>query len=224
MWWVELLCDPATDERIRGEWARLEAADLPNLSRHRSASNQPHVTVSGHDIAGPARPEPDSGVGGTDPVRPADAEIAGRLGGALAGLPIEVRPGPLAVFETGGRRTRYVLVRTLTVNRDLLALHAAVLDAMGTGDHDHPHHAPGAWVPHLSLATRLTADQVSAALVALAGRRPPGASSAGSDSHDAPNAVDRDGDLVLDRARLWDSEARRVVEIDPSPPTAAGPS
>ncbi|MEH0820072.1 2'-5' RNA ligase family protein, partial [Micromonospora sp. CPCC 205714] len=46
------------------------------------------------------------------------------------------------------------LVWLLRPSPELTALHAAVWDVLADADGQHPWHAPGRWVPHLSLALR----------------------------------------------------------------------
>ena len=43
---VELLLDPPSELVLLEDWAVLEAAGLPNQSRHLSFSNSPHVTLA----------------------------------------------------------------------------------------------------------------------------------------------------------------------------------
>lgn len=170
---VELLPDAATEARLRADWARLEERGLPNLSRHRSSSNRPHLTVGIHPDPAPEDEE---------------ARVGGVRAALLPALPVALRVGGLTVFGSGP----WVLVRTLVVTAELLAAHRAVADAMGRPA--VPHVGVGEWVPHLTLARRLDADQVAAALRVL------------------------DADLdegAFERARLWDSTRRRLTDLDP---------
>jgi hypothetical protein len=82
-----------------------------------------------------------------------------------------------------------VLVRVVVANRALLDLQARVTTALGPDPRTAHHFAPGSWTPHVSLARRLTADQVGSALAAL-GATP-----------------DLDGRAVA--CRRWDGDARR---------------
>ncbi|MGL5928931.1 MAG: 2'-5' RNA ligase family protein, partial [Dermatophilaceae bacterium] len=145
---VELLPDPATDAWLREQWAALAAAGLPSLANHRSASNRPHLTLTmTREWPGP------------------DAEAAARA--TTGSLPLPTAVGGLLVLGSGP----FVLARAVTVTEPLLALHRAV--ATGCGAPATEHARPGAWVPHLTLAVRMTAAEVGAALpLVAAGRHP----------------------------------------------------
>ncbi|SDD15885.1 2'-5' RNA ligase family protein [Auraticoccus monumenti] len=157
---VELLPDDPFETRLRADWEALERLDLPNLSRHRSTSNRPHVTLSVHsdDVLA------DDPAGGR-PRGPAREALADRL---QQGLPLPLRLGALSVFGSGP----YVLVRTLVVSTGLLALHAGVQELLGPPC--VAHCEVGRWVPHTTVAHRLDADQVARALSVLDPSPPPG--------------------------------------------------
>lgn len=142
---VELLLDEASDSAVREQWARLREAGLPSQARHTGASNRPHVTVAARAAIDP----------GWEPA----------LRAAVAGLPMPLRLGALACF---GRR-QFVLVRLVVPDAALLALHAAVADALGADPDGMRNLAAGEWTPHVTLARRLSAAQVGAALEALGG-------------------------------------------------------
>ncbi len=144
---VELMLDDAADAALRRQWDRLAAAGLPSQGRHRGASNRPHVTVAVRDRI------------------PAEREPA--LSAAVAGLPTPLRLGALACF---GRR-RYVLVRLVVADAELLALHARIATVLGPDEDPGRQRtlAPGRWTPHVTLARRLTAEQVGSAVAALEG-------------------------------------------------------
>ena len=160
---VELLLDPASEVAVVEEWRRLEAADLPNLSRHRGASNRPHVTVT--TVA--AWPGENGRAGALEP---------------LAALPLARRLGSPVVFGAGP----FVLARLVVVDEALLRLHAGLVASLGPPAWDHL--LPGRWTPHVTLGTRLSGPELSAALAVVGG---------------APAR-----DVVLDRARHWDAVAR----------------
>ena len=61
---LEVLLDPESEARIRGHWEALEAAGIPSLELHTSASNRPHLTL----LAGPELTPPPSGALGELPV------------------------------------------------------------------------------------------------------------------------------------------------------------
>ena len=138
---IELLLDDASDAAIRAEWTALADHHLPSLASHTSPSNAPHVTL----VAG-------------DALEVADVPLD-----ALGALPLPLRFGALSLFPAG--RGRFVLVRTLVVTAELLALHAAVTAAAAD---PAPTSLPGAWTPHVTLARRLTPEQLATALPLLA--------------------------------------------------------
>lgn len=43
---IELLLDPATEDRVRDDWRCLADAGLSSLAAHTSPSNRPHVTLA----------------------------------------------------------------------------------------------------------------------------------------------------------------------------------
>lgn len=150
---VELLPDDGTETRLRADWEALERLDLPNLSRHRSASNRPHVTLSVHDDDA-LSDDP----AGEVPRGPTRRALAARLERAL---PLPLRVGAVSVFGGGP----FVLVRTLVVTRELLTLQAGVQELLGPAC--VAHCEVGRWVPHTTVAGRLDADQVARALAVL---------------------------------------------------------
>ena len=173
---VELLLDDGTDACVRAHWERLAAAGLPSQARHAGPTNRPHVTVAVR-----ARLDP-----GLEPA----------LRAAVRDLPLPLRLGGLTCFG----RDRFVLVRLVVPDVRLLALHAAVASGLGPDPDDvdaRGNLAPGRWTPHVTLARRLTPEQVGAALGALSGR--PGGTS------------DIDGYAV--GCRRWDGDARRETSL-----------
>ena len=166
---IELTFDTDTEAAFRAQWAALEAAGLPNLGRHQSSSNRPHITLS----AGPT-------------VSVTDALLAVFAPDRRA-LPIEFRVAGLVLFPAG--HDRWVLARPVVMSDRLLRLHQDVADA-----------APGAlettqpngWTPHVTLARRLTAAQLTAALPLL-------------DQSSAP------GTLVA--ARFWNGETKTLTDL-----------
>jgi hypothetical protein len=139
---VEVLPDAATDELMRDEWRRLIDAGLPSAGRHEGESNRPHVTLAVRE-----RVEPET-----------FAPLA-----AMLPLPLEL--GGVLVF---GRGDRFVLTRAVVATKQLLELHRAVAFGAGAAEPRYANTAPDAWSPHLTLARRLHAEQVSQALRVLA--------------------------------------------------------
>ncbi|XYX73162.1 2'-5' RNA ligase family protein [Clavibacter nebraskensis] len=123
-----------------------------------------------------------------------------RAAAASAPLPT-LRLGGLVVFGVPPRGL--VLARQVVVDEALLALHGrihAAVDATPADPGDDaepaavvPHTRPGSWTPHVSLALRLTAEQLGAAVAAL-GR---------IDPLDAPVAG----------LRRWDPRDRTTTEL-----------
>lgn len=161
---IELTLDPATDAAVRAEWSLLAEHDLPSLAAHTAASNAPHVTLAAGERL----------------------DAGDVPGDAVAALPLPLRFSALSTFPAG--RGRFVLVRTLVVTAELLALHARVLE---TADDPVPTSLPGAWTPHVTLARRLTAEQVGAAHTLLG----------------AP------ADGALTAARFWDGETKTLTPL-----------
>jgi hypothetical protein len=165
---LELLPDDVSDRLLRAQWAALDAAGFEALSRHHSPSNRPHVTVA-------------------SVVRLPDGAVP-RLAALLArSLPVEVRLGPPLVLGPGPR----VLARSLVPDGALVRLHAEA--ALTLGVPRDSRYAPGRWVPHLSLARRLTDAEVGNALDVLA------------DDEGTP--------VRFTRGRLWDGNARAETDL-----------
>ncbi len=134
------------------------------------------------------------------------ADDALRAIGATGPLP-SVRLGGLVVFGVPPRGL--VLARQVVVDRALLDLHARIhaeFDAAPQGpDEDEDldpdertapdvvsHTRPGAWTPHVSLALRLTAEQLAEAVTALGRIEPEGAPAAGLRRWDPRDRTVRD--------------------------------
>ncbi len=168
---VELVLDDRTDAAIRDEWAALLDAGLPSQGRHRGASNRPHVTVA---LA--------------DTLVPGDLS---RLAAVAADLPLPVTVGGLLIF--GGRR--FVLARLAVPGPEILRLQGAMLASLAEPADPHGHFSAGRWTPHITLARRLSADEVASAVQALGEVAP--------------------FDGTLTAARRWDIMAKQEHWIDP---------
>ncbi len=157
---LELLPDDAGTAVVRRDWQALRDAGLPSQLDHHGTTNQPHVTV----VAAPGLEPPDQ------------PHAVGRLSPLL---PVEVRAGGIALL--GGARVS--LVRLLDVPDDLvravLDVRAAVPDVQHLG-----------WLPHITLARRISRADVPAALEVL--------------GH-------RDVVLSLTTLRRWDPDAGTVT-------------
>jgi 2'-5' RNA ligase len=142
---VELIVDDDSDRKIRAQWATLAMAGLPSQARHTGSSNRPHITL--------ALTETLTG----DALR--------RLEDAVSTLPLATTVGGLLIF--GSRR--FVLARLVIPSSPLLELQNRVTAALDDQVDPHRNFGPGGWTPHVTLARRLTADQVGIALLALGG-------------------------------------------------------
>jgi len=161
---VELLGDAGLEEAVRAAWRRLDEAGLPSLARHRHPTNRPHLTLASVAEFPPGATE--------------------AIGRALRGLPVLVQLGGLHFF--GGRAG--MLAWAVDGGEALRDLQAQVWSALD-GAARNPLHEPAVWTPHISLARRLSPDQVP-----LAGQ--------------VTGESVRDG--KLDRARSYDSLTRTV--------------
>jgi len=165
---LELLPDAATRAWAEGDWAALQSAGLPSQADHGGATNQPHVTL----YSGPQ-------------VSEQVEQVAARVFGPL--LPARVRVGGVLLLG----QERVVLARHVQVDEALLGAYLRVTAAAGQGA---PRRHLG-WTPHLTLARRMPADQVSRALEVLqpAGER----------------------DVVLEVLRRWDPDAGHAHQLVP---------
>lgn len=139
---IEILPDSDTDSIIREQWARLEAAGLPNAGRVRASTNRPHCTLLAGSSIAPA----------TDAALTTTAQR----------LPFPLRIGGAAVFPAGHR---FTLARVVVPSSELLAVHATIVRlarAETTGL--AAHSLAGQWTPHITLGLRLTAAELTAAL------------------------------------------------------------
>jgi 2'-5' RNA ligase len=163
---VEALLDDAADARIRAEWAELEACGMPNQGRHSGSSNRPHITMA---------------VAGT-----MDAILDRRLRVAVGDLPLPIEIGELTCFGRGP----FVLVRLVELTPDLLARQCTIAEVVGL-DNLEPLVRPDVWTPHVTLARRLTANQVEMATNRL------------------ENRVTATGPATVTGVRRWDGDAKR---------------
>ena len=159
---LELLPDDAGAEVVRRDWQALRDAGLPSQLDHRGTTNSPHVTV----VAAPA-------------LGPHDERNAVERVASL--LPVEARAGGIGLL--GGAKVS--LVRLLDVPDELVR---AVLDLRaGVADVQH-----SGWLPHVTLARRISRVDVPAALEVL--------------GHD-------DVVLTLTSLRRWEPEAGTVTNL-----------
>ncbi|WP_091641447.1 2'-5' RNA ligase family protein [Micromonospora pallida] len=171
---VELLCSPPVEDAVRAAWHRLAEAGLPSLARNIHPTNRPHLTLASVDEFPPG----------------VEARLAALFDTAL---PLPVRLDRITVLD--GSAPLVWLVRPSAA---LTALHAAVWDVLAGADGLLPWHAPGRWIPHLSLALRFRdADRRRARAVA-AVDRPAGAFVAARSYDGSDQTV-----ISLGRAGRW---------------------
>lgn len=169
---LELVLTPADDAQVRSRWGALEAAGVASLARHRGSTHRPHLTVA------------------SSPHAPGEQVLAAalELWAPLLPLPLEVS----GLVLLGGRR----LTIAELVAAPLSARRAqAVLAQQWEGADQRP------WVPHVSLAARLTVDDAGAALSALA------------DDRWASPAVEGGRTLTVRGLRWWDPQAQSVSAV-----------
>ncbi|SFK20185.1 2'-5' RNA ligase family protein [Streptomyces pini] len=127
---VELLPDGAAELAVRRAWRHLAAAGMPSQEAHTHPTNRPHLTLA----AAGALP---------DAAREKVTE-------ALAALPLGLCLDGLLRFA--GRT--HVLAWAVRPDPGLLRLHEAVWRALAASPEaggTNPLHAPGRWVPHITL-------------------------------------------------------------------------
>ena len=171
---IELLLDLGTDAAVRRMWTALVDGGLPSQGNHRSSSNRPHVTLV---AAGRISPGVDDLARG----------LADRF-------PLTVDIGATVVFR-GGRST---VARLVVAGAGLLALHRDLHDiAVPFVDGAiFDHCTPGHWTPHVTVARRVSDDQLGR-VIAVADSAAPG---------DLPTAS-------IIGLRRWDGEAREEVGL-----------
>jgi 2'-5' RNA ligase len=167
---VELLLDDRCDQLVSGEWVALIQARLPSQGRHTGESNRPHITLGVAAAISPA----------------AEVEIAQALGP----IPFPVQLSGLRVFT--GRWS--ILVRAVVESPELLVLHRQIHHAMRDCPGLPTTLAPGSWTPHVTLARRMSVEQVDQA------------------SHVLSPLPDIHGLAVS--VRRWDSDARRTWNLE----------
>lgn len=136
---IELVFDDSTDSAIRADWARLADAGLPSLAAHSSPSNSPHITLA----AGSSLQFSSS----IDPWR---------------ALPMDIEFSAAVLFPAG--TGKYVLARSVLLDASLLELHRRLHQEVSGA---LPLTLPGAWTPHVTLARRITAEQLGTAMALL---------------------------------------------------------
>ncbi|GGG11508.1 hypothetical protein GCM10007304_26930 [Rhodococcoides trifolii] len=167
---IEMLLDDELDARVRREWHYLAELGLPSQANHRGASNRPHVTVGvAHSV--------------TDETERELVDLADTAS-------LDIRLGGLLVF--GSRNI--VLARAVVPSTAVLELHRRVRHALRHSDGVPAHLDVGHYTPHVTLAMRMTPDQLAAAVREL-----------------VPTLVDAEG--AVSAIRRWDGEGKREWTI-----------
>ena len=145
---VCLLFDARSERLVRGLWTRLEAEGVRTLESHTHRRHHPHLSYA--------------------VLRTWDLP---RVRAALTGLPDGGR-FPLSIHGTlAFPRGRAALAPSFSA--DVGARQEAVVGAVvGTGAELHRNYAPGAWVPHVSVATRAQGSQLATVVKAIADTLP----------------------------------------------------
>lgn len=129
-----LLLDETADQAVRRLWRQLEDDGLPSLPSHTHGRHVPHVTLAALTSA---RWE--------------------ELREIVPVLPVAA-PEPV-VFQALGAFTRSRCSMVPAVSAGLLQHHEQVVTELtAAGLEVHRHYVPGAWVPHLTVATRTSVD------------------------------------------------------------------
>ncbi|WP_131105848.1 2'-5' RNA ligase family protein [Ornithinimicrobium sufpigmenti] len=176
---LELVLDEVGEQAVRTSWAALAAGGVPSLMRHTGATHRPHVTV----LSGPPPPE--------KALRLA-AEAIGGL------LPVDLRVSGLGLLGRPGWST---LVELVTPPIALLGVRARLVELWPGAD-------PRPWLPHLTLAQRLSPEAVATALSLLA------QASAGERSAErATSSPAGEGIRRVVGLRWWNPEQDRVLML-----------
>lgn len=160
---VELLFDAELERAVQDEWLLLEAAGVPNQSRHAGASNRPHVTLIWAESGVTPMPLPSPS------------------------LPLGVRLGAPILFGAGRRGV--VLARLVVPSAGLLRLQSAIHDQQGSATGIASTTEPRAWTPHVTLSRAVPLDQLAVALGVLDLRRDLVGDAVAARHWDAPTAT-----------------------------------
>lgn len=134
---VCLLFDRKSARAIQALWDRLEELGVPSMSSHTHGRHVPHVSYA--------------------VLRSWDQDaVMAALDGLGAGAPVDLTFDGVGLF----RRGRTWLVAGASA--DFVARQQRVVGAVvATGADLHKHYIPGTWLPHCSLAPRVTLSQLS---------------------------------------------------------------
>lgn len=173
---LDLVPDADCRRHVGAEWQKLMAAGLPSQARHTGSSNLPHITLA----AAPS-------------INASSDENFARLAGQL---PFPLVLDGMLVFR--GRKGRYVLARHVLCSPELLEFQRETHALLPASADPTAPTRPGGWVPHLTLARNLDAEQLATALALL-----------------RPEALEATAVML----RRWDNGHKVVLDF----PFSAGP-
>lgn len=138
---IELYFDADLEREVRSLWQRLADARLPSLSTFTHGRHRPHVSLT---VAARLN---------LDGLRKPLADI-------VSEEPLRIVLEHVALFPGSG-----VLFLGVVPTSAMLDMHARVGALIRkAGIEPWPHYVAGTWVPHVTLAMGLNADQVPAAV------------------------------------------------------------
>jgi hypothetical protein len=140
---VCLLFDRRSERAVRALWDRVEEQGVPSLGSHTHGRHVPHVSYA--------------------VLRRWDhAAVDDALAGLDGGEPVDLSFDGVGLF----RRGRTWLVAG--VSADFVARQQRVVEAVtAAGAELHKHYRPGVWLPHCSLAPRVTLAQLPLVVAAV---------------------------------------------------------
>jgi 2'-5' RNA ligase len=165
---LELLLDPDLDDRVRRAWDLLAAAALPSQARHPHPTNRPHITLAMADDL--------------------DHGFRAELSAELAVLPLAVCLDGLVVLGNRRRTVAWLVIPSAALIRLHRAVHEAVRPAVHSvataSPSGPPLLRPDRWVPHVTLASRMSSEQTGTVVAALGGLPAASGTADGARSYD----------------------------------------
>ncbi|MEV6429816.1 2'-5' RNA ligase family protein [Nocardia sp. NPDC051463] len=161
---VELLLDDAADTEIRRQWQLLADAGIPSVAAKTAETTRPHITIA---VAKELWPRIDHVL-----EQQSFRQFPVRLGGLL-------------VF--GSRHP--ILVRAVVPSEQLLAVHRRIFSIVAQCPGVPSNLHPDEWTPHVTLARRVSHQQLGEAVHVV--------------------ARDRDFPATIVGIRRWDGDQRR---------------